>query len=227
MSWRNHKLTYALATKNKKKKPGGKAKINGISEKANGTKNEAGDVADESEHDEPETPIDEAYPQDQGGGPSQNGVKSPSINGTFSKTIDIPQPNTPAHEESFPLRSPVNNRSRKDTMIAPSPEETTSTKNSGDTETRLDALLKERVTLREEVAALRRSLEEIQVKHEAEVGHIQEQLEDTQGEKDHAETQYRNILGKVNTIKSQLGERLKADAVCMSFNRGSHLLTRK
>lgn len=82
-----------------------------------------------------------------------------------------------------------------------------------DTDTRLEALVNERAALREEVAQLRRSLEEIQGKHEEELGGIREQLADTQGEKEQAETQYRNLLGKVNTIKSQLGERLKADAV--------------
>ena len=73
--------------------------------------------------------------------------------------------------------------------------------------------MNERAALREEVAQVRRSLEEIQEKHEDELGCIREQLADTQGEKEQAETQYRNLLGKVNTIRSQLGERLKADAV--------------
>ncbi len=81
------------------------------------------------------------------------------------------------------------------------------------TEERIEAYARERDSLREEVAELRRSLEEIQVKHEQELGTVRKQLEDTQGQKDLAETQYRNLLGKVNTIKSQLGERLKADAV--------------
>ena len=85
---------------------------------------------------------------------------------------------------------------------------------SEDTEARLDALARERETLRDEVAHLRRSLEDLQGKHEEELIDVKGQLEETQGEKDHAETQYRNLLGKVNTIKSQLGERLKADAVC-------------
>lgn len=86
-----------------------------------------------------------------------------------------------------------------------------------DTDARLEALVNERAALREEVAQLRRSLEQIQGTHEEELGSIREQLADTQGEKEQAETQYRNLLGKVNTIKSQLGERLKADAV------GGHL----
>ena len=82
-----------------------------------------------------------------------------------------------------------------------------------DTDARLEALVNERAALREEVAQVRRSLEEIQEKHEEELGSVRDQLADTQGEKEQAETQYRNLLGKVNTIRSQLGERLKADAV--------------
>lgn len=89
---------------------------------------------------------------------------------------------------------------------------------SEDTEARLDALVKEREALRDEVAQLRKSLEELQGRHEEELGDVKNQLEDTQSEKNHSETQYRNLLGKVNTIKSQLGERLKADAVGFKTN---------
>ena len=85
------------------------------------------------------------------------------------------------------------------------------------TNARFDALVQDRDNLRAEVTQLRKSLEELQQKHESEVEKLEEQLEETQGEKDHAESQYRNLLGKVNTIKSQLGERLKADAV--RYNR--------
>lgn len=88
--------------------------------------------------------------------------------------------------------------------------------NPSDTEERIEAYARNRDSLREEVTELRRSLEEIQVKHQGELEVIRKQLEETQGQKDHAETQYRNLLGKVNTIKSQLGERLKADAVWLS-----------
>ena len=82
-----------------------------------------------------------------------------------------------------------------------------------DTDARLEALVNERAALRIEVAQVRRSLEEIQGKYQDEMGVLRKQLAGTQAEKDQAETQYRNLLGKVNTIRSQLGERLKADAV--------------
>jgi len=86
-----------------------------------------------------------------------------------------------------------------------------------DAASRLEVLAEERDALRAEVTELRKSLEDIQVKHEEDVAGLREQLEETQSGKDHAETQYRNLLGKVNTIRSQLGERLKADAVTRSY----------
>jgi chromosome segregation ATPase len=51
----------------------------------------------------------------------------------------------------------------------------------------------------------------IKGQHSEEVSTIQTQLEESESAKDHAETQYQNLLGRVNTIKSSLGERLKAD----------------
>ena len=88
-----------------------------------------------------------------------------------------------------------------------------------DTEARLDALAIEREALQNEVAQLRKSLEELQEKHEEELSDVKNKLEETHGDKDQAETQYRNLLVKVNTIKSQLGERLKADAVCFKAHK--------
>lgn len=80
------------------------------------------------------------------------------------------------------------------------------------TTARLDAMQQERDSLREEVTQLRKSLESLQEKHGEEVSGVREELEQSQQDKEHAETQYRNLLGKVTTIRSQLGERLKADA---------------
>jgi predicted nuclease with TOPRIM domain len=84
---------------------------------------------------------------------------------------------------------------------------------SDDPTARLDELIRDREALRAEVTQLRQSLEDLQSKHQTEIEDVQTQLQDTQGEKEHAEEQYQNLLGKVNTIRSQLGERLKADAV--------------
>ncbi|OJD20222.1 hypothetical protein ACJ73_08444 [Blastomyces percursus] len=81
-----------------------------------------------------------------------------------------------------------------------------------DADPRFEALVRNRDSLRAEVAEMRISLEKIQSKHDEEMVALQGQLKQSQSDKEHAETQFRNLLGKVNTIKSQLGERLKADA---------------
>jgi hypothetical protein len=71
---------------------------------------------------------------------------------------------------------------------------------------------------------LRKNLESIQSKHEGqgtegaesnqeELQSLREELEEANESKEHFETQYNNLLGRVNTIKTTLGNRLKADAV--------------
>ena len=67
--------------------------------------------------------------------------------------------------------------------------------------------------LQEEVENLRVSLENTSRKHEEELSALKQELQEAQDGKEHAENQYRNLLVQVNTIKSKLGERLKADAV--------------
>jgi len=85
---------------------------------------------------------------------------------------------------------------------------------SKETEERLTAAAKERDELRLEVIELRRSLENIQQQHEDKLAGLRSQVDDAESGKEHAEVQYKTLLGKVNTIRAQLGERLKADAVC-------------
>ena len=87
-----------------------------------------------------------------------------------------------------------------------------------DTESRLAVAAKQRDELMTEVTTLRKSLESIQQRHEEELVAKQAALDKTQSGKEHAEGQYKNLLGKVNTIKAQLGERLKADAVTFATN---------
>jgi chromosome segregation ATPase len=67
--------------------------------------------------------------------------------------------------------------------------------------------------LRAEVTDMRKSLEEIQSKHRTDMQALQSKLDDAESKKEHAESQYRGLLERVNTIKAQLGERLKEDAV--------------
>jgi chaperonin cofactor prefoldin len=78
---------------------------------------------------------------------------------------------------------------------------------------RFDALVRDRDSLRAEVTDMRKSLEEIQSKHHTDMEALQIRLEDAESKKEHAESQYRGLLERVNTIKAQLGERLKEDAV--------------
>jgi chromosome segregation ATPase len=102
----------------------------------------------------------------------------------------------------------------------------------------------EREALRAEVEQLRKSLEDIQGKHNEELSLVRDQhaenvtairsqhnnevsiikeqhteevstikaeLEESETAKENAETQYQHLLGRINTIKATLGERLKAD----------------
>lgn len=62
---------------------------------------------------------------------------------------------------------------------------------------------------------MRKSLEEIQLKHQEEMGALQRRLAQSESKKEHAENQFQKLLERVNTIKSQLGERMKEDAVCL------------
>merc|ERR1711977_390447 len=104
---------------------------------------------------------------------------------------------------------------------------------TSDASLRFDAMSQEREALRVEVEQLRKALEDIKGQHaeelssieskhttevstikgqhEEEVSTIRAELEETESAKDHAETQYQSLLGRINTIKSSLGERLKAD----------------
>ncbi|KAJ5587934.1 uncharacterized protein N7459_003699 [Penicillium hispanicum] len=77
---------------------------------------------------------------------------------------------------------------------------------------RFDALVRDRDSLRAEVTDMRKSLEEIQYKHTADMEALQQRLDDAESKKEQAETQFQKLLERVNTIKSQLGERLKEDA---------------
>lgn len=64
---------------------------------------------------------------------------------------------------------------------------------------------------------LRKSLESIKVKHEEEISNLQSEVEEANESKEHYETQYKNLFAKINTLRSSLGDRVKADAVCISL----------
>ena len=210
------RITWTVGTKTKKhrkRKTADKLNINGGIDKLNGANDQEHVEPDDEEVEEPETPIDVSH----AGAhlklheSTPNGLHTPTTNGftKLSTPRDLPKEGedilvpTTSQNDSLP-EAATNDNSLKFGEPMASLE---------DTEARLEALAMGRNALGNEVAQLRKSLEEIQGKHLEELASLREQLEDTQGEKEHAETQYRNLLGKVNTIKSQLGERLKADAV--------------
>jgi chromosome segregation ATPase len=96
----------------------------------------------------------------------------------------------------------------------PEPSEDNIESNASDTtdaSSRLEAMSQDREALRAEVEKLRKSLEDLQTKHAEEIASIRTELEESEAAKDQAQTQYQNLLGRVNTIKSTLGERMAAD----------------
>ncbi|KAI9780855.1 MAG: hypothetical protein M1839_006482 [Geoglossum umbratile] len=92
---------------------------------------------------------------------------------------------------------------------------------STNTPNELETVTMERGSLGTEAEQLRNSLKEIQAKHQRELATVNEQLEKAVGEKENADSKYRDLLGRVSTIKSQLGERLRADAEELSQARNS------
>ena len=219
-------LTWTLAPKSKKhkkRKGGAKGKPNGDSDQLNGVKNDEGIENNEPEEQEqePETPTESSKsPIEDEAPPTSPGTRHehPYTNGTSMVTNDVNTvasglPDVEAAHSLFD-QPDVTSTSLENLSIDKPSNENAQVPSIESPKARLDALASERTALRDEVAWLRRSLEQMQGKHEEELANVREHLEETQGEKEHAESQYRNLLGKVNTIKSTLGERLKADAVC-------------
>jgi hypothetical protein len=213
-----HKLTWTVskAKKSRKKKPGGNGKLNGIPEKLNGNKNEVGGLLDDDELEEPETPIAAAYLPRSPDGLAVNGSGSHAVNGSSSTLGDASLETLRISEQDSVPKSPTTTRTAKALDAkdkALGIPVSSSQANEQDTKARLETLANERAALRDEVTRLRKSLEEIQGRHEEVLNETRLQLETTEGERDHAQTQYQNLMGKLNTIRSQLGERLKSDKV--------------
>lgn len=158
-----------------------------------------------------------------------NGQQPPDQDSDDNDPDGIDQsPAVRAHTHSCHLRTHANSlqksSSRDDPDTRPSTAQSESQTNQPnganshqpamdkDTTDRLDALAKERDELREEVTQLRKSLETIQSKHDDEKHGLEEKADEAVKSKEHAEAQYRDLRGKVNTIKAQLGERMRQDA---------------
>ena len=229
VSHRRYQLTCTInavskSKKHRKKKPGGKDKFHENGESVNGVNTEKSVEQSHVETDEQEQELEASLSSTEftskiqedalAGKMVTNGDKPPNRTVNSGAYQMLEKSTSEAKEAVIPLRDASHISKPTDELQLPESQYRSEKRCSENTEARLDALAREREILRDEVAQLRRSLEELQGKHEEELIDVKGQLEETQGEKDHAETQYRNLLGKVNTIKSQLGERLKADAVC-------------
>ncbi|KAL8812944.1 MAG: hypothetical protein Q9223_000013 [Gallowayella weberi] len=202
--------------KTKKKKAGGKGKSLGDSVQVNGIKTEddhlnQGDDGGEEERDtpleRPTTPHDTLSSALELGPPEGqsvvNGRSSTSSHAENSTLAGIETKDANDNNAASSLTIPLSPRPSQNLSIEDIPD---------DTGARLEALAQERAALKDEVTQLRQSLQIIQEKHAEDLSTVRGDLEERTSEKEHAETQYRNLLGKVNTIRSQLGERLKADA---------------
>ncbi|KAI9815042.1 MAG: hypothetical protein M1827_002885 [Pycnora praestabilis] len=193
--------------KGRKKKTASKLKSNGELPKLNGIKVDVEADVDDGDADEPETPTNGTVSEE---------CRSDSIAATPSEQSAslVPDSTSSDHNEASPDEALTSQMGANGLL-----ERSASMQETTDTDLRLEALSKDRDLLRQEVQDLRKSLEEIQGRHEEEISTVQDQLEETREEKVRAETQYRNLLGNVNRIKSQLGERLKADAEELSQAR--------
>lgn len=210
--------------KQKKKKSGAKSRPNGDETKPNGIKAMDGADHDNDINDEPEPELERDTPavttyngdEDHKSGTEPN---EPLNNGIDTGITQLALPGAAGGHtsEESTKTSPASNTAPTSNLQrnGATSKSDINEASAMDTDAKLEALAKEREALRDEVAELRKSLERLQGKHDEEITDMRGQLEETQGEKEHAETQYRTLLGKVNTIKSQLGERLKADAVCI------------
>lgn len=112
-----------------------------------------------------------------------------------------------------PTSSPTKARGKESTATLGTSEDGIDSVGSDTTDasSRLEAMSVSREALRVEVEQLRRQLENIQNAHIEELSSLRTELEESETAKEHAEDQYSNLLGKINSIKATLGERMKAD----------------
>ncbi|RDW60733.1 hypothetical protein BP6252_12116 [Coleophoma cylindrospora] len=221
--------------KNNKKKKGAKDKSNGDTKTVPEIKKD--DSAQLGDHDGdgdgqesgasgPNTPTDAQFPE-----------SAAQINGHSDPTSSNGHAIAPSTKPIAEVGTGTQN------LDAPESVKSTAS-DTTDASVRLEAMSQEREALRAEVEQLRKSLEDIQGKHNEEVSSIKDQhaeelsnihgkhneeisqikgqhtdelsglrgeLEESESAKEQAESQYQNLLGRVNTIKASLGERLKAD----------------
>lgn len=136
---------------------------------------------------------------------AEDGVDSPTKDHAEEESQDEDE-----HEATSETANPSNGVTKNGPVEEKVDEDTNA---HDDLVAKLDALARERDALKQEVTSLRKELEGIQEKHGAESSDVTKELEEAQAGKEHWETQYNQLLERVNTIRSQLGERLKADRV--------------
>ncbi|KAL1302128.1 hypothetical protein AAFC00_002562 [Neodothiora populina] len=212
-----------------KKKVNDKSKDAGDNAEANGLREDIekeGEGEGEGENEgEAEAEVDDVEVE-----VTDDTAQTPEQQATVAETTPeqpVPDSSTPAEQTTAPSdpspqdptsvpEPPLSNGIPSDRETAAGAEEQST---PDDTAARLEAMTTERDELRAQVAALRKSLETTRHDHQGELTGLREEVEDAKTAKENAELQYRTLLGKVNTIRSQLGERLKADAEELSQAR--------
>ena len=219
-------VTGSKSKKNKKKK-NNKTKANEESVRSNGAVNENDEERLELEVEEeeeihtpaetPNTPLKSSHEGDShipNGSTQQNSADSRAA-------LDVYVPEDSRNIERRKSQSKTASLSISKSGVQ---EETQA---STEATTASDEIMNDIQRLQTQVASLERALSEQKDVYDRDTDDLRRQVEVTNEQKAQAETQYQNLLGKVNTIRSQLGERLKADAVCANcielILRANHL----
>lgn len=125
--------------------------------------------------------------------------------------IETQQRNQEPHSSKRPLDDTLSQSNEASTIngdmqVAPISD-------TSDPSSRFDALVKDRDNLREEVTKLRKSLEELQSRHDGEEGTAQEDLQEARNEKEEWENRYNELKDGLDAMRSRLAERFKAKTV--------------
>ncbi|OJJ83299.1 uncharacterized protein ASPGLDRAFT_384006 [Aspergillus glaucus CBS 516.65] len=187
---------------------GAKSKKNKKNKAAAKAKEEAGDQNTENGHLEENTErqSDDEAPVSNPQGTPANSINGKSVNNIATEKTASNEDDRDDDSDGESAATTKNDTQQQAKSDAEPPALDAQSKN------RFDALVRDRDSLRAEVTDMRKSLEEIQSKHRADMEALQQRVDDAESEKGQAETQYQKLLERVNTIKAQLGERLKEDA---------------
>ncbi|OBT46525.1 hypothetical protein VE00_01780 [Pseudogymnoascus sp. WSF 3629] len=199
---------------NKKKKS--KSKLNGDLAKPSITPaNGSGPAEDEEDEAQPDSPVVVRKPpvhQRPNEPPLMNLQTTSAAAEQSDETADAKaNGQTDGHTNGHASPADTKQGNMSPTREAPDESIGSNASDTTDASVRLEAMSQDREALRAEVEKLRRSLEDIQERHKEELSSVHSELEESEQAKEQAQSQYQNLLGRVNTIKSTLGERLAAD----------------